>query len=69
MSLWLRVLERAELPPSISASEYIRRILAHHLNYEFPPASERAAAGNRIDGNRKEKPGPMPKNLCANEQW
>lgn len=49
---------RAATPPAISVSEYIRRVMANHLNYDLPPAIERNKTRTRLDGQKKEKPGP-----------
>jgi hypothetical protein len=48
----------ASAPPKISVAEYVRRVLAGHLGYPMPPASDRAALKMRVDGKPKAKTGP-----------
>lgn len=50
--------ERAATPPPVSVSEYIRRLVAYHLNYDLPSLDERVVAKLRLDGKNKMKPGP-----------
>lgn len=55
--------ERAHEPPAVSVAEYIRRLLAHHLNYKLPSQDDRIKRGLRMDGKGKDKPGPKPKKV------
>ena len=53
----------AARPPSIPTSEYVRRLVAYHLNYTLPPYGKRKQQRLTVSGQPYAKSGPKPKTV------